>query len=346
MRTSTVSVVLLGVLGEALSLPCTGTTSLKYEAEQQGILIGSGATNPAYLNDPKFAAVLSREFKSISPENELKWTFVNPWEGYYNWTALDRLVHFAHEHDMIIKGHGLISGCCNPDYILNITEPEVLHAALTSHFEAVMHRYADSMDRWDVVSEALEPMGGGLQANFFYNISGPGYIADAFRIARAADPKAKLFLNENLVETYANKRQELYDLVSGLVAEGVPIDGIALQMHITEVAPEPGVITSMVRSYNELGLEVSIAELDVHTLNSTLQAEIYGAVMRESLAAGITDIGFWGFTDKHLYTWLPGAKPLIFNETYYPKAAYYATHAALADFNSHVESDLVSHPAL
>ncbi|GIZ44601.1 hypothetical protein CKM354_000779500 [Cercospora kikuchii] len=346
MKTSTISVALLGVLGEALNVPCTGKTSLKYEAGQKSLLVGSGAINPAYLDDPAFGAVLDREFKSLSPENELKWNFVNPSEGYYNWTGLDRLVQFAHEHDMVIKGHGLISGCCNPDYILNITEPDVLHAAMTSHFEAVMHRYADSMDRWDVVSEALESLGGGLQKNFFYNISGPGYIADAFRIARAADPKAKLFLNENLVEIYPNKGQELYDLVSGLVADGVPIDGVALQMHVVEIAPVPGVIMDIVKSYNALGLEVSIAEMDVHILNSTLQAEIYGAVLNESLAAGITDISFWGFTDKHLYTFLPGAKPLMFNETYYPKAAYYATHAALADFDSRVESDLASHTSL
>ncbi|PPJ58469.1 hypothetical protein CBER1_08357 [Cercospora berteroae] len=346
MKTSTISFAVLGVLGKALDIPCTRTTALKYEAEQSGILIGSGAINPAYLDDLTFGAVLNREFKGISPENELKWSFVNPSEGYHNWTGLDRLVHFAQEHDMIIKGHGLISGCCNPDYILNVTEPEALHAALRSHFEAVMHRYADSMDRWDVVSEALESLGGGLQKNFFYNISGPGYIADAFRIARAADPKAKLFLNENLVEMYPNKRQELYDLVSGLVADGVPIDGVALQMHIVEIAPVPGVITDIVESYNALGLEVSIAEMDVHILNSTLQAEIYSAVMNESLAAGITDISFWGFTDKHLYTWLPGAKPLMLNETYYPKAAYYATHAALAEFETRVESDLVSHTSL
>jgi hypothetical protein len=34
-----------------------------------------------------------------------------------------------------------------------------------------------------------------------------------------------------------------------------------------------------------------------------------------------------------LYTWLPGAKPLMFNETYYPKSAFYSTHSVLTDFN-------------
>lgn len=315
-----------------LAAPSTGTSSLREEAQKKDILIGSGAINPDYLNDTRFAAVLAEQFNSLSPENEMKWVFLNPAEGQYNWQTIDRLVDFAEHHDMVVKGHGLISSCCNPDYLLKITDAEASRAAMKAHFEAVMHRYHGKVDRWDVVTEVLETMGGGLQHNYFYNITGSDYIEDAFRIAHAADPSAKLFINENLVESIPSKRQELYDLVSGLVAKGVPIDGVALQMHITEVAVVPGVVTQMVNSYQALGLEVAIAELDVHTLNNTLETEIYGAVIEEALDAGITDINFWGFTDKHAYTWVPGAKPLMFNENYKAKTEFYAAHKALSDF--------------
>ncbi|KAE8419102.1 glycoside hydrolase superfamily [Aspergillus pseudocaelatus] len=336
MKVATLIIALLAA-AEAVQIPSTGATSLKQEAAKKDIIIGSGAINPTYLNDPQFAAVLALQFNSLSPENEGKWSFLNPNEGYYNWTSLDRLVDFAEGYNMVVKGHGLISSCCNPDYILNITDPAALRAAMTAHFEAFMHRYSDKrVDRWDVVTEALKTNGSGLNTNIFYNVLGSGYIADAFRIARAAGPDAKLFINENLVESLPGKRQELYELVSGLVADGVPVDGVALQMHITEVAPIPGVITDMVNSYKALGLEVAIAELDVHTLNATLQTDIYGAVIEEALHAGITDISFWGFTDKHAYTWIPGAKPLMFTECYKPKGAFYAVHNALANFvNAH-----------
>lgn len=333
MKATTLIIALLAAT-EAVDIPSTGTTSLREEAAKKDILIGSGAINPTYLDDPQFAAVLALQFNSLSPENEGKWSFINPTKGHYNWTSVDRLVDFAQDNNMVVKGHGLISSCCNPDYLLNITEPTALRAAMTAHFEAFMHRYDGKMDRWDVVTEALKTQGGGLNANIFYNVLGSGYIEDAFRIARAADPDAKLFINENLIESLPGKRQELYDVVSGLVADGVPIDGVALQMHITEVAPTPGVIMDMVGSYRALGLEVTIAEMDVHTLNATLQTNIYGAVIEEALNAGITDISFWGFTDKHAYTWLPGAKPLMFDECYNAKAAFYATHTALTNFVS------------
>lgn len=332
MKTQTLLPFLLAAAAaEAASTPPTNTTSLKTEATKKNITIGSGAINPAYLNDAQFAAVLSREFDSLSPENEGKWTFLNPAKGSYNWTALDTLVHYAQNNSMLLKGHGLISSCCNPDYVLNETDPTALLASMKAHFEAFMQRYdGELVDRWDVVTETLETMGGGLQKNIFYNVLGEEYIAHAFRIARAASPDAKLFINENMVESLPGKRQELYELVSGLVAQGVPIDGVALQMHITYVAPTPGDLTEMVKSYHALGLEVSIAELDVHTLDAEVQTEIYGAVMKEAVDAGIKDISFWGFTDKHAYTWIEGAKPLMFTEDYVPKGAYFAVHDALA----------------
>lgn len=88
----------------------------------------------------------------------MKWSFINPTKGYYNWTAIDRLIEFAAQNNMAVKGHGLISSCCNPDYLLNITDPTSFRAAMTAHFEAVKHQFDGKADRWDVVIEALETM--------------------------------------------------------------------------------------------------------------------------------------------------------------------------------------------
>lgn len=62
----TSSVVLNNAFSAALasndpvSVPSTGTSTLRHEAEKKDILIGSGAINPAYLEDPQFATVLSK----------------------------------------------------------------------------------------------------------------------------------------------------------------------------------------------------------------------------------------------------------------------------------------------
>ncbi|MFI6792062.1 endo-1,4-beta-xylanase [Nonomuraea sp. NPDC050383] len=308
---------------------------LREKAAEAGILIGSGAVNPHYLDDPQFARILPQQFNSLSPENELKWSFVQPRQGAFEFTGLDRLVDFAEQHDMAVKGHGLISGCCNPAWLEQIQDPARLRAAMTTHFRTIMTRYAGKMDRWDVATEVLSTFGGtGLAQNYFYRVLGPDYLAEAFRIAHAADPGAKLFINESLVEFYPAKRQELYGLVSDLVARGVPIDGVGLETHLTLSPPDPGVITGIVNSYKALGLEVAITEMDVHlnpdANHDTDQAQIYWSVVSEALAAGIRDISFWGFTDKYAFTWIPGARPLMFDKDYKPKPAFFATWAALA----------------
>ncbi|KAF7588316.1 hypothetical protein BBP40_005882 [Aspergillus hancockii] len=163
----TLVIALLAATEGTDAFASTGTTPLREEADKKDILIGSGAINPTYLDGPQFTAVLAEQFNSLSPENEMKWSFLNPTKGHYNWDTLDRLVDFADDNDMAVKRHGLISSCCNPDYLLNITDPTAFRAAMTAHFEAVMHRV--------------------VNANDFYNVLGPGYIEDAFRIARAAD---------------------------------------------------------------------------------------------------------------------------------------------------------------
>lgn len=315
--------------------------SPREEAAKVGVLFGSGAIKasrssedgrpPNYLADPDFRRILSEQFNSLHAENEMKYQFIEPRKGIFDFTGPDRLVRFAKRHGMQVKGHALISSCCNPQYLVKkVDEPAAFRALMAEHITTIMKRYKGKMDRWDVVVEPLTTMGGqGLQHTDFYNALGPSYIAKSFRIAHRADPTAKLFINENLVESYPEKRAELYDLVDGLVARGVPIHGVALQMHETLQGPPAGVITELADHFHAQGLTVSIAELDVHTLDPVTQAQIYGDVVSEALDAGIRDISTWGFTDKHMYTWLPGAKPLMFDEYYQPKPAYFAVRDAL-----------------
>jgi endo-1,4-beta-xylanase len=304
--------------------------SLREQAEKAGVLIGSGSINPAYLDEPKFAETLAREFESLSPENEMKWDWIQPNRGDFRFEPIDKLVAFARKNDMVVKGHGLITSL-EPAWLQAIADPDELRAVAFEHFNTIMDRYPKIVDRWDVITEPLSTFGGtGLTQNHWYQKLGPDYISELFRIADRADKKAKLFLNEALVESYPAKRQELYALVKAMVDDGVPIDGVGLEMHETLVGPAPGVITEIVKEYQALGLEVAFTELEAHTYDNVTQAQIYSDVFTEALAAGVTDISFWGFTDKYIWTWQPGAKPHIFDKDYNPKPAYFAILEVLA----------------
>ena len=52
------------------------------------------------------------------------------------------------------------------------------------------------------------------------------YVEKAFTYARAADPNAKLFYNDFMMERYPGKNKAVLNLVQGLLDKGVPIDGV------------------------------------------------------------------------------------------------------------------------
>src|SRR6185503_844924 len=104
----------------------------------------------------------------------------------------------------------------------------------------------------------------GLRDTVFRQKLGDQYIADAFRLARQADPQALLFYNDYGGEGLTVKADRIYSLVQGLRAQGVPIDGVGLQMHLNAAGrPSDADITANIRRLEALGLSVNISEMDV-----------------------------------------------------------------------------------
>src|SRR4051812_19296491 len=66
----------------------------------------------AALNEEQFterdtigAALVKRQFNTITPENVLKWEAVHPQPNAYNFTPADRYVEFGERNGMFIVGH-------------------------------------------------------------------------------------------------------------------------------------------------------------------------------------------------------------------------------------------------
>ena len=69
---------------------------------------------------------------------------------------------------------------------------------------------------------------GTWRTDVFYNTLNTTYVAIALQAARAADPAAKLYINEYNLEYSGAKANSMLSLVSSLKAAGVPLDGIGL----------------------------------------------------------------------------------------------------------------------
>jgi len=190
-----------------------------------------------------------------------------------------------------------------------------------------------------VVNEAVND-DGSLRNTLWLSRIGPEYLDLAFQFASDADPNARLVYNDYGNESINAKSNGIYDLVSGLMARGIPIHGVGFQLHITRSGINlPSFVQNMQR-FADLGLEIYITELDVRMQlpvtpkKLATQANVYAGILNACLAqSACRAFQMWGFTDAH--SWVPSFFPgygaaLIFDEMYQPKPAYDALSLGLS----------------
>jgi endo-1,4-beta-xylanase len=317
------------------------SASVRELADAAGVILGT-AMSAELLDDPQHTDTLIETFTSITPENDLKWEFIHPEPDAWNFGPVDRLVDFAEEHDLAVKGHALLwhqtAVHATPDWVLAIDDPDELRTAMREHITTVMERYDGRIDRWDVVNEPLQTVGAEVEDTHFRKVLGDGYLAEALGMARQADVDAELCINETTAELIPAKADALVRLAEGLVADGAPLDCVGIQAHLFGGTVEEGVIAGLVERLAALDVDVAITELDVPVLPDApdpleVQADTYRTAFAECFAAGCREITLWGFTDRH--TWIdgylgPGRAPLPFDEDYRPKPALEAIREELA----------------
>jgi len=337
------------ILAGAITSVCCAQ-SLRQAADQDGMLIGT-AVRPSQLSETAYASTLAREYNMVEPEDAMKWWVLRPDAATYDFRQGDDVVRFAQAHQMKVRGHCLVWGRYNPDWLTqgHFTSQQ-LAQLLHEHITRVMKHYEGQVFAWDVVNEALDE-NGNVRDSIWYNQPGVGfagkgtaYIEQAFRWAHEADPKALLFYNEAEGEGTNRKSDAIYAMVKDFKRRGVPIDGVGLQLHVPNLDADVPAVAANIARLAALGVQVHITELDVsvpvgsdapRTDDLTRQADVYRGIARACLnSPGCTAIQTWGFTDK--YSWIGshsrGARgqALPFDRAYQPKTAYRAVFEELA----------------
>jgi endo-1,4-beta-xylanase len=298
-----------------------------------GILIGTAVDHDALVGEPIYADTLRREFSGVTPENVMKWDAIHPTRSRYDFRRADALMAFAASNNLLVHGTTLVWHQQNPDWLANgrFTRDEMI-GLLREHVDSVVGRYRGrQLASWDVVNEAFEG-DGTLRHTLWLERIGPDYLDLAFRFAHAADPTARLFLNDYDAEMIGAKSDAMYAFVAGMLARGVPIHGIGFQMHLHLGGIDLGSFAANMQRFADLGLEVAITEMDVRielpATPETLvtQAGVYNGVLNSCLGQpACRAFRTWGFTDRHSWIpeWFPGTgAALIFDEAFQPKPAY------------------------
>ena len=314
----------------ALGLPPVADLSSAAEATPRAVPIGAAVSWVRLRDDPGLRALVAREFDSVTPENEQKMAFVQPRQGTFAFAEADALVDAARARGKRVRGHTLVWHQQNPAWLTaRPWTADELRLVLADHVGTVAAHFRGRVDTWDVVNEPLEDDGtlraGGAP---WLPVLGPSYIETALRAARAADPSARLFINELAAERPGPKLDALVALAAGLKARGVPLDGIGLQNHTTAGGfPDRGALVATMRRFAALGLDVEITEMDVVSRTPAEQAPAYlEAAAACAAVEACTRITVWGLSDAD--SWLgPAAQALPFDAALRPKPAWTALTA-------------------
>lgn len=173
-------------------------TPLRDLGAAKGKVIGTAVTGSRLTGT--YGDLAGTQFGSLTPGNAMKWGSVEPTQNSFNWAEADQIVAFAQAHGQQVRGHTLVWHSQNPGWLTNGTWTSAqLGALLQNHISTEAGRYKGKIAAWDVVNEAFNE-DGTYRSTLWYNGLGADYIANALTWARAADPAAKLYINDYNVE--------------------------------------------------------------------------------------------------------------------------------------------------
>ncbi|HEY1095380.1 MAG TPA: endo-1,4-beta-xylanase [Glycomyces sp.] len=305
--------------------------------------------------------LLSKHFNQITAENHMKPEAIQPTEGTFTFDAADELLQYAEANGMETYGHTILWHGQTPDWWFTYPaghpkagEPlgssdedrQIMLARLEAHTKALAEHFGDRIWAWDVVNETISDNAAEVYRNsrWYQIFQGPEYISEAFRITReqfdaVGATDVKLFINDYGTDNPA-KRDNLYNLVATMRANGVPVDGVGHQTHISLNTPISNIEAS-IDKFAGLGVLQAVTELDVSIgapvegvefpeLQARLveQGHYYRDLFAMLRTKDLQSVTVWGLHDGR--SWLRGfngtrplESPLPFDDDLQAKWAYW-----------------------
>ena len=304
--------------------------------------------------------LIEKHFNSITLGNELKPESIldrnacieagndNP---QVNIASARTILNYCRDNNIDVRGHVLVWHSQTPDWFFkenyaddgDWVDKETMLKRMENYIKNVFATLEEEYPTvnfyaWDVVNEAWLDDGsarkpGGYNTN--PNTSGwvqvfgdNSFIEPAFEYARKYAPEGcKLYYND-FNEYMPQKTDAIVKMANELKEKGL-IDGIGMQSHLDVSFPGISAYKKALEKFAGTGLDIQVTELDATTSDTSeagfeAQAKYYSDIMDACVeyADHISAVIFWGTTDDK--SWRASKSPLLFNEDYTAKPAFYS----------------------
>jgi len=157
------------------------------------------------------------------------WARFEPQRGKPMTEQLKNAANWCIHHNLLVKGHPLCWHTLTADWLLSMSNPEILRAQ-TVRIQREVSNFRGLIDMWDVINEAVimpifDKYDNGL-TRLCKEMGRINTIKAMFAAARTENPSAILLINDFDVSP-------AYDiLVEGCLEAGIQIDVIGIQSHM------------------------------------------------------------------------------------------------------------------
>ena len=275
-------------------------------------------------------------------------------------SPFEKIYNYAEAHHIGVRHHTFVWFDQTPQWFFRknydsngaVVSKSVMVARMENFIktalETINSRWPGLVYAIDVSNEGVQNGGirkkdnNNMNPNYWYETIGDDFVYYAFKFARQyAAEGQELYYNDYAFDYDTNNcKFALETLLKDAIAEEL-IDGVGIQGHLDTNNFSLDAVIKDAEMIKEKGLKCQITELDI-TVNSDSQSDLnnqknafkrLGTRVLESNASGKTEINaivFWGIRDD--MSWKRNQHPLLFNENYAKKPAYYGFLEAVEEY--------------
>nr|AWI66950.1 Glycosyl hydrolase family 10 [Anaeromyces contortus] len=367
----------------------TGDSLAKLAPFRMGVGLNGGSVSNYTPSSKKMMELINYQFNSMTYSNGMKSLFImdqeeslkNLAEGKeevaVNFSGVIDGLEFSAKNDLHIRGHVLVWHKQTPEWFFRKDFDETkeyvdretifkrLDSYMKNYFDFLNFNYPGVVDAVDVVNEAVEVLEGKYDnstgwytrtesyegdENIWYNLVGPDYVKEAFRIARKyALPTTKLTYNDydTWRTTPHDKTGAIIKLMKMLKEEDL-VDVIGMESYITPGEPTPEEYGKAIERYADAGLEIQITEFTIYVTDGDDWLEKQTVHYREMFqtiidaykkGANISSFTVFGLQDGYRFYESDSTRTRLYDHDLQKKPNFQAIMDILKEYNAELDKE-------